>query len=171
MDYAELWGMKGLSFEKIVEIYDRVEANQYDNAYIGELASGTKPLFLFHVYDPNKDTLSQYYSARESDRGTHRIMAPPDKKIPNLVWYVFRSISEFVFSDPNVQRIVDEPNIYNKKYYAACKQAGYRFGKVIELPDKYSQLTILTRESFEKLKNKPPLKKPTLVFRAIWGLV
>ena len=112
--------------------------------------------------------MSDYYQARPADRSTHKIVSPAEQHIANLTWYVFRAINEFIFHDPDIQRIIDEPNIENEKYFMACRQAGYTFGKVIFLPDKIAQLAILTREDFERLKTQAPRRKGKFFTRTIW---
>ena len=162
----------GVRMEKtkneIKAMYEDALLEKDHDILIGEFVSTGKMLFLLHLYNPNCDILGSYFDVKSGDRSTHRILAPVEQKVSGLTGYIFNAISDFVFRNECVQRIVDDPDIDNIKYFIACKQAGYSLGEVIQLPHKLAQLVYLSRDQFEQNRSKPPKKKQKIPFRPAW---
>lgn len=157
-DYAVFWGMQDFTLEDVKEEYRRLDAPDHYNVFIG-LCNGA-PAFLLERYDPQKDLVSDYYEAQNSDCGIHVIVAPPGKnKVRNFTWYMFKTIADFVFEDPAVEKILVEPDIRNKKMFAICERIGFQLDKVVELPHKTAQLAFLNRKRYQQFKSLQKFNK------------
>lgn len=157
-DYAVFWGMKGSSLQDVNDEYEKLIAPDHYDVFIAYHQN--KPVLLLERYDPNQDLISDYYPSQKSDSGIHVMVAPPGKeKVKNFTWYLFRTIMDFVFSDPQVERILVEPDIRNKKMFAICERVGFQLGNVVELPHKTAQLAFLTRSRHQQFKSLHKVKK------------
>ncbi|WP_299602843.1 GNAT family N-acetyltransferase [uncultured Aquimarina sp.] len=157
MDYAFFWGMQGYTLQQVRQEYARLMEPEHYDVFVGVFQG--KPIFVLERYNPKEDIIHTLYPSQHGDCGIHIIVAPPYVKIPNFTWYLFTAIMEFVFKDPNVDRILVEPDIRNKKMFALCQRIGFQLDKIIELPNKTAQLAFLTRESFDKMKSISKINK------------
>lgn len=161
-DYARFRGMRGASIDALRRKYQEgIDSGAFD-AFVGLRSSTAERLFLFERYSPQRAGLASYYDARQGDRGVHLIVAPADRPVHALTYFVLLAISEFIFSDSSVERIVAEPDLRNRKAVMRFVQSGYRLGPVVRLPDKVAQMVFLTRErclamSRSRAPSKPPL--------------
>ena len=161
MDYAIFWGMQGFTLRQVALEYKRLLEPEHYEVFTG-LYNG-KPTFIFEVYKPTEDIISQHYSASDKDCGLHIIVGPPIHKIPDFTWHIFSTVMEFIFKDKYIETIVVEPDIRNKKMFALCQRMGFNLDKIIELPHKTAQLAFLTRTDFYKNQSKKIMNKRTFL--------
>ncbi len=162
-DYAHFWGQQGLTLPQVREKYRVMLADADFDMLIGVRTATNEKIFLLECYRPERDDLARYYKARKSDRGFHLIVAPALKPVKNMAYYAISALSQYIFRDAAVGRIVAEPDIRNTKMFARCVQVGYQLGPVVHLPNKTAQLVLLTRERFTQQQAKthagsPPAK-------------
>lgn len=142
--YAKFWGMQDYSVQQVEEEYYKISRNV--DVFLG-LYNG-EPVFLMERYYPANDPVGEHYSVQKGDRGMHVLVAPADRPIANFTWSVFSVVMDFLFSDPDVTRVVVEPDIRNEKIHALNKRAGFEYQKVIELSNKTAHLAFCTKEQY-----------------------
>jgi hypothetical protein len=162
-DYAEFWGMKGCTVEQLRSTYrSRIVKRPQHRLLIGTLDDSTEPLFLLEDYRPTQDSLGQHFKdARPTDRGFHLLVAPPGQRslpVRSIGYYILTAATEYFFSDPEVRRVVAEPDLRNEKMLVLCQQVGYELGPVLHLPTKTAQIEVMTRERFATLPRRPPTR-------------
>lgn len=153
-DYAAFWGMQNTTLAEVKKEYERLTQPDHYDVFIG-LFNG-EPTFLLERYNPKKDVIGQFYDVKKEDCGIHIIVAPTTKSVHNFTWHIFNAIMEFVFSTKNIQRIVVEPDIRNRKMFTLCERVGFELDKTVVLPHKTAQLAFLTKINF--LKTTPSIK-------------
>ena len=99
-------------------------------------------------YHPANDPVSEHYTVESGDRGVHVLVAPAQRPIANFTWAVFRVVMDFLFSDPEVTRVVVEPDIRNDKIHALNERAGFEYQKIIRLANKTVHLAFCTRAQY-----------------------
>ncbi len=163
-EYADFWGLQGADLEAVRQEYRRLLAPEHYQIFVGMQAA--QPVFVLESYDPHQDLIASYYEPRIGDRGIHVIVAPPPP-VPrrNFTWFMFRSILDFVFLDTEVQRVLVEPDVRNKKMFTICQRVGFELGQVVELPHKTAQLAFVNRERHEELARSSEIKARTIMNR------
>ena len=156
-DYAVFWGMQGYTLPQVQQEYAKLVRPEHYDVFVG--VYNERIVFVLERYAPQYDPISALYNVQAHDCGIHVIVAPPKVKIPNFTWYAFRTIMDFVFEDSNVQRILVEPDIRNKKMFALCQRLGFQLDKIVEMPHKTAQLAFLERSHYEGLKLTSKIKK------------
>ncbi|PKV53045.1 RimJ/RimL family protein N-acetyltransferase [Aquimarina sp. MAR_2010_214] len=146
--YAMYWGMQEYTLEEVKLSYQQIVESDHHDAFIGILDN--QPIFLMESYDALKDPISAYYNTEKKDRGMHILVSPVKKKIPNFTWHVFSTILEYLFSDPQTDRIVVEPDVRNEKIHSLNKRAGFKYYKEVELPHKTAALAFCDKKDYEK---------------------
>ncbi len=161
-DYAVFWGMQNTELQEVEEEYTKLTTPEHYDVFVGMYRN--KEVFVLERYSPQKDILQEFYPVKEGDCGIHIIVAPPEgEKVPHFTWFMFRSIMDFIFSNPAVERIVVEPDIRNKKMFALCQRIGFSLNKVVELPQKTAQLAFLNRDAYNKqIELFKPLKRSAM---------
>ncbi|TCI90379.1 GNAT family N-acetyltransferase [Tenacibaculum sp. M341] len=161
-DYAVFWGMQNATLEEVQSEYISLTTPEHYDVFVGEF--NNEPAFVLERYNPQKDIIGDFYKAKYSDCGIHIIVAPPKTpKTPNFTWFMFRSIMDFVFTNPSVYRILVEPDIRNKKMFALCQRIGFELDKIVELPNKMAQLAFLSKENYQqKIKTPLPSKRSSM---------
>ncbi len=154
--YAKYWGMQEFTIAQFEEEYRKIEHQKHHHACIGML--NDNPIFLMEYYDPNEDDISNHYKVLPGDTGMHVLVAPVEKRVPKFTWNVFTTVMDFLFVDPEVRRIVVEPDITNHKIHVLNTRAGFRYLKKIQLPHKKAHLAICTRKNYESAILKSHLK-------------
>lgn len=162
-DYAEFWGMKGCTVEGLRATYrSRIAKRPQHKLLIGSLDDSPEPLFLLEDYRPTQDVLGRYFKdARPTDRGFHLLVAPPGQRsqpLRSIGYYILTAATEYFFRDPEVQRVIAEPDLRNDKMLVLCQQVGYELGPVLHLPYKTAQTVVMTRERFATLPRRPPAR-------------
>ncbi len=161
-EYAVFWGMQNTTLQEVREEYTQLLAPKHYDVFVGMY--NNNPAFVLERYNPLKDSIASYYKAKESDCGIHIIVAPPKlPKTKDFTWFMFRSIMDFIFSNPTIDRILVEPDIRNKKMFALCQRIGFQLGAITELPNKTAQLAFLTKQKYKQQINSfSPLKRSTM---------
>lgn len=144
--YAQYWGMIGKTLEEVTVEYEKIikHSDVFMGIVNGEIS------FLLEKYNPKKDSIGKYYTAKDYDCGMHVIVAPASQYIHQFTWYIFSSIMKFLFSDLNIQRVVVEPDIRNKKMFAICHRVGFENSHMVNLPHKTALFAFCTRVQFIK---------------------
>lgn len=161
-EYAVFWGMPNATLEDVAQEYTKLTTPEYYDVFVGMF--NNEPAFVLERYNPKLDVINNFYKAEESDCGIHIIIAPPKApKTPNFTWFMFRSIMDFVYTNSNINRIVVEPDIRNKKMFALCQRIGFQLANIIELPNKTAQLAFLTRTNYQQqIQTFSPLKRSAM---------
>jgi hypothetical protein len=156
-DYARYWGMQGMSLARVCAIYVEILAKPHVRALLGTwCAPGARspaaPAMLAECYLPIHEPFAALYDARTGDRGLHILVAPrPARPIPGFTRAAFAAVLELLFTDPNAERIVVEPDVRNHKIRALNRAFGFREVGEIEIPAsatapaKTAMLSICTR--------------------------
>ncbi|RYY74896.1 MAG: GNAT family N-acetyltransferase [Gammaproteobacteria bacterium] len=143
-EYAKFWGMQDYSLEKVRAEYEKLQ--KHGQVYLGFYQQ--RPAFLIEVYDPQLDSLSQHYRVEAGDVGMHILLAPPQTPIAQFSWHIFRFVMEFLFDEPQIKRVVVEPDARNEKIHRLNERAGFVYQKLIQLPHKLAHLAFCTRTQF-----------------------
>ena len=150
--HAIYWGMTDKSLSAVRSEYETLAKRLDYEVYIGT-HNGT-PVFLMEKYKATTDRISGYYEAEETDYGMHILIAPPKRKIHGFSWKVFTTILDYFFAQPEVQRIVVEPDVRNAKIHQLNTKAGFRYQKEIQLPEKKAALAFCDFTAFAKAKEQ-----------------
>ena len=142
--YAKYWKMVGFSPEEVESGYR--EICQTADVHLGYF--NDKPAFLLETYSPLEDPVGEHYNVLPGDLGMHVLVAPPDEPIRGFTWSVFKFIMDYMFRDPEIKRIVVEPDIRNEKIHALNIRAGFEYQRVIQLGPKTAHLAFCTREQY-----------------------
>ncbi|TPN86863.1 GNAT family N-acetyltransferase [Aquimarina algicola] len=148
--YASYWGMLDSTIHEVREEYAKLVAQKYYDVFIGEHEG--KPIFLMEKYKATADRIAKYYKAKDTDYGMHILVAPPTQKIKNFTWNVFSTVLDFFFDQPNIDRIVVEPDVRNEKIHKLNKKAGFQYQKEIELPEKRAALAFCEKQVYQQAK-------------------
>ena len=143
-EYAVYWGMNGFSLEEVYNSYHKIL--EKTAVYIGVFNG--KVSFLLECYNPEEDSIGEYYNVEKGDKGMHILVAPFERPINNFTWSIFTVILDFIFCDANNQRVVVEPDARNHKIHLLNKKAGFVFQRVLDLPHKKAHLEFCTRENY-----------------------
>ena len=162
MDYAFFWGLQNSSLEEVKREYKKL--TEPDDYYVFVGMHKGEIVFFMELYNPMNDLIHKYYKVLPFDAGVHIITAPPQKnKIPNFTWFLFQSIMDFIFTKENVNRILVEPDIRNKKMFALCERIGFYLDKIVELPHKTAQLAFLNKQYYlDTIKKITPSKRSNM---------
>lgn len=131
--YASFWGMLSSTVQDVVEEYSKIQSTGHHHALLG-LDDGA-PAFLMEEYDPDASPLAAVYAVQPGDRGMHLLVSPPATgPRPGYTLDVMRSVVSRMFTDPETERIVVEPDARNHKIHALNERVGFRPGAVVTLP-------------------------------------
>jgi RimJ/RimL family protein N-acetyltransferase len=147
-DYARFWRMQGMSLPEVEAAYREKLGRENYSAYIGIHLPTKKRVFLCETYNPLTEELGKHYNSVSTDRGLHFIRAPRERIIGDFSWHLLMAVTEFIFCDPSVKRIVLEPDIANRKMIYLLLQCGYSPGGVIHLRHKTARFVFISRERF-----------------------
>ncbi|HSZ87387.1 MAG TPA: GNAT family N-acetyltransferase [Puia sp.] len=151
-DYAiQFWNFAE-SRHKIADHYFEILKSPYFHSFVGLL--GDQPVCQVDIYNVLADELCKHISQpKGDDSGMHFLMAPMDKRIPNLSTYSFCAFLEFYFSFPMALRMFGEPDEKNIKANKLVVRVGFQFLKTIQLSYKIANLYSITKNQFYA-KNK-----------------
>lgn len=155
-EYARFWGMSGASPEDVRAELAGIAANPHHEAWLGY--DGGVPAFLVERYLPQYSPLAGLYPAAEGDIGMHLLVGPPDVPRPGYTTGVFRAVLEFLFSSPEVRRVVVEPDVRNAKILVLNERLGFRRQQRIRLPDKEAWLSFCSRADFARALHALPAR-------------
>lgn len=153
-DYARFWGMGTATVDEVRSEYAGIDANPHHEAWLGLL--GDTPAFLMESYAPEHSPLASLYPLQPGDRGMHLLMGPPDIPQHGFTSAAFRSVMVFLFSQPETQRVVVEPDVRNTKIQVLNQRMGFQPHSRIKLPDKTALLSFCTRQQFTATAGSTP---------------
>lgn len=149
--YARYWGMLNATVDGVRAEYHRIQESGHHHAFLGDLDG--EPRFLAERYEPVHDPVGTTYAPAPGDIGMHVLVAPPENPIAGFTTAVFRTVMDFVFADPSVERVVVEPDVRNTKIHALNHRMGFRQHSVVELPGKQAWLSFCTREQYDHARH------------------
>jgi len=159
-DHAYFWGLQGQSLAQVRENYSAILAQRGCEVLIGALAATGEAKFMFESYDMRLDRMNRYLDARPGDRGFHVFLGPPEPPLPGAAYYALQGLATWMFRDREVQRVVCEPDVRNRKMLVRLAQAGFSFGRVIHMPHRTAVLCYLDRAGFERTRGASPPVAP-----------
>ena len=144
---ARFWMMGDHMLDEVREIYEWIDEQDTHAAYLVRLNG--RPVALFQTYDPRAEEIGAHYDVQDGDVGFHLLMGPSDAPVAGLTGAVVDLMGGFVFSDPQVGRIVGEPDARNAKMQRLVDSRHMDRAGVVELEHKPATLIFYTREQFE----------------------
>lgn len=160
--YAKYWGMLSKTKAEVAEEYNALQRKEAYDVLVGTYKG--KMMFLIEKYKAIPDRIAHYYAAKDTDYGMHILVGPPETYIPGFTWNVFCTVLDFFFEQDNVKRIVVEPDVRNEKIHVLNKNAGFKYIKEIDLPEKRAHLAFCTLEDYQKAKIEVKRKVPQKTF-------
>ncbi len=141
---ARFWGMLDHSRDDVLEIYQYLASLSTHHAYL--VYRDDQPVALFQTYEPAADPVGHCYEVQPGDFGIHFMMAPPiEGPQPGFTGRVLSVAIAYALENPEVQRIVVEPDARNDRAIARFVRASFELGPEIELPEKRARLAFLHR--------------------------
>jgi len=150
--YAHFWGMQESHRDEVETFYRNLTVNNPHAALMGEHEG--KPAFLIECYPVQDDPLHEHYDVQSGDIGMHILLSPPDCPLPGFSWQVFSTVMEYLFSLPEVSRVVVEPDVRNDKIHRLNKRAGFRYQRQIKLQHKTAWLAFCQRDDYLLARQK-----------------
>jgi RimJ/RimL family protein N-acetyltransferase len=167
-EYAQYWQMQDTTLEEVRAAYTKITQAKDSKVFMGFYQQ--QPAFLLECYWVMNDPLGQYYDARPGDYGFHILVAPPDRRIHHFTWNIFRTIIDFMLSNPAVERLVVEPDVRNDKIHILNKRAGFEYQQIISLPQKQAYLAFCTREQYTAAISAALTDIPHVYTKTVSGL-
>ncbi len=158
--YATYWGMMDKSIDDVRSEYTKLVSRGGYDVFIGTYKD--QPIFLMEKYKAVEDRISTYYEARDTDYGMHILIAPPEQKIHGFTWNIFSTVLDYFFEQPNINRVVVEPDIRNQKIHTLNKKAGFQYQKEIDLPEKRAALAFCERKDYYNAQKRLQKLKPMI---------
>lgn len=143
---AVFWQMQGASPADVVAAYAEIDASPHHDAFLGRVDG--EPVFLVERYDPAADPVGQVVEVEPGDVGMHLLVAPPTAPVPGFSLAVMRAVLAWLFDDPDVHRVVVEPDAANTAIHRLNARAGFVVEREVELPTKRALLSTCTRARF-----------------------
>lgn len=143
---ARFWGLVGADEAAVRAEHEEIAASDHHHARIGLVDD--EPAFLLETYDPTRHEMAALADVSGRDLGMHFLVAPPTTPVPGFTLAVITGVLEHCFADPDVDRVVVEPDVRNTKVHALNEAVGFRPEREIELHDKTALLSFCTREDF-----------------------
>lgn len=145
---AAFWMMQDAKLEDIERAYMEIAADEHQQALLG-LRDGV-PAFLVERYDPVHRELVGLYEPRPGDVGMHFLTPATDTPEHGFTKSVITAVMAHLFEDPDVERVVVEPDVRNKAVHALNAAVGFVAEREIQKPEKEALLSFCTREQFTK---------------------
>ncbi|AEN67278.1 IucA/IucC family protein (plasmid) [Enterobacter soli] len=146
-DYARFWGMQQQSLNQVAEFYKTLTTAHYHAALIG--CCNDQPICLIECYRASDDEIAKFYQVASDDYGIHILIAPVIQPIKDFSWQVFTFVMDYMFSRPEVRRLVVEPDVHNEKIHVLNKRAGFRYKHTIDMGHKTAWLAFCLREDYQ----------------------
>lgn len=144
---ARFWGMREAGRDRVLEIYEYLDALDTHHAFL--VLREDEPIALFQTYEPEADPVGERYEVQPGDIGAHLLVARPDRggARAGFAGALVRALMDYLFEDPSRQRVVAEPDARNTNARALLRRTGFTIGPEVELPEKRARLAFLTREA------------------------
>jgi RimJ/RimL family protein N-acetyltransferase len=107
-----------------------------------------QPFGYVETYRPADDPLANWFPVRTTDRGWHVLVGPPDVVGSGVPRLMGRAVLAWLLSEPEIDRVICEPNELNGRMLAYCKALGYEPIAAVDLPTKRALILECTREAF-----------------------
>lgn len=156
--YASFWGMTRHSRQQVADFYQQLSATDPRAALIG--CCDGEPVFLVECYHAPGSDVGAFYPAQAGDYGMHLLLAPPDKPQPQFSWQVFSTVMDYLFSQPQVTRVVVEPDARNHKIHRLNKRAGFRYQRTIDMGHKVAWLAFCQRHDYLQTQQRDAVMTP-----------
>ncbi|MER6052313.1 GNAT family N-acetyltransferase [Streptomyces sp. NPDC001793] len=143
---AAFWLMQDCDLPAVEKEFARIDADPYHDALLG-LHNGA-PAFLMERYDPAHRELVGIHAARPGDIGMHFLTAPTETPVHGFTHAVLTTVMESLFADPDVRRVVVEPDTRNTAVHALNDAVGFEVVRTVSLPSKDALLSTCTRDQF-----------------------
>ncbi|HIZ98544.1 MAG TPA: acetyltransferase [Candidatus Janibacter merdipullorum] len=141
---GRFWGMADKTVEEIRGIYAFVDSLEAHWAWIVE--QDGRPVALLQTYEPEHDPIAEAYEVRPGDLGAHVFVAPGEDPLA-----VGAGIFAWAFADPEVTRLVGEPDAANRAILTRLEQTGFELGEQVTIGDKTARMAYLARERWQAL--------------------
>lgn len=141
---GRFWGMADKSVAEIRDIYAFVDSLEAHWAWIAE--DDGRPVALLQTYAPEHDPVAEVYEVLPGDLGAHVFLAPGEDALR-----VGAGIFAWLFADPQVMRLVGEPDAGNRAILVRLEQSGFELGEQVVIGDKTARMAYLTRERYEAM--------------------
>ncbi|CAB4723733.1 MAG: GNAT family N-acetyltransferase [Actinobacteria bacterium] len=146
-DRARFWMMQDHTVDEVREIYTWL--HEQPTHHVWWVVEGEQRVALLQDYLPEADEVGEHYPVRPGDLGVHLMLAEGGARRPGFTAEVAAFGLEWCFAQPEVQRLVVEPDARNDKALARATRMGFTLGDVVQLSTKPAQLGFLTRETYE----------------------
>ena len=143
------WEMQGATRDHVRSEYAAIAANPHHEALLGTVDG--EPAFLVERYEPAHSELAGHLVRTEGYVGMHVLTAPLVEgaaRIPGFTDALFAAVMRHLFADPDVTRVVVEPDVRNEAIRAKNVAAGFVELHEVELPTKTAMLSTCSREAF-----------------------
>jgi hypothetical protein len=147
--YAEFWGMTQHTLDEVAEIYTFLATAESHRAYLMHLddtACG-----ILQTYEPSADVVGDAYPVRAGDLGMHFLVAPLRRRPSGLAAVLLAESLRWVFDDPEVGRVVVDPDERNAAGLRRFAAGGFVIGQPVPLPHKVARLGFLERGDWERV--------------------
>lgn len=147
---SRFWGLSALSPDEVRDLYLYVDGLTSHHAFL--IRRDGLPVVLLQTYEPENDPLGEAYAPLRGDAGIHFLLGDRGIVVPGFMSRLVDAVAEFLFSSPEVDRVVIEPDVDNGRAVARAQKSGFELGPRVVLPQKTGQLAFLTRERWLKLR-------------------
>ena len=145
------WQMADATVADVVREYAAIAAHPHHHAWLGRVDG--EPSFLSETYDPAASELAGLVDLPDlcpGDVGMHLLVAPTERPVSGFTRRVFAAVMAHCFADPDVRRVVVEPDVRNERIARLNAEAGCEVARVVALPGKDAALSFCTRAAFER---------------------
>jgi siderophore synthetase component/RimJ/RimL family protein N-acetyltransferase len=149
---AAFWMMRDADVATVRREYRAIIEDPHRDAFVGTVDG--EPAFLVERYDPAHVELAGLFQAQRGDVGMHFLCAPADTPLHGFTRAVLGTILAWLFADPEVGRVVVEPDVRNTAVHALNKAAGFEPVRTITKPEKEALLSVCTRARFETMSQR-----------------
>ncbi|MCP2636000.1 acetyltransferase [Microbacterium sp. HD4P20] len=150
---ARFWGLGDLTRDELRDLYAYVDDLDTHHAFL--VRREGLPIVLLQTYEPEHDPLGEAYDPLPGDVGIHFLLGDRGAPTRGFTTRLGGLIGEFLFSRPEAERIVIEPDVGNERAVTRARVMGFELGPHVELPEKTGQLAFLTRERWLRSRVTP----------------
>ncbi|KQZ85129.1 hypothetical protein ASD56_01815 [Microbacterium sp. Root166] len=146
---AQFWGLAELPRDELRDLYAYVDELPSHHAFL--VRRDGLPIVLLQTYEPENDPLGEVYATEPGDVGIHFLLGARGAPARGFTTRIGHLIASFLFSRPEVDRVIIEPDVGNDRAVARVRLFGFELGPHVELPHKTGQLAFLTRARWREL--------------------
>jgi len=143
---AVFWMMQDATVTDVCREYRAIADTDGHDAFLGSIDG--RPAFLVERYDPARSELAEHAVFGSGDVGMHVLVAPTDEPVSGFTAVVMEATMRFCFADPNVDRVVVEPDARNERIAVLNADAGFVVERLVPLRAKTAVLSSCTRAEF-----------------------